>query len=223
MSLDHGTAALWLAVVAFGVWHGLNPAMGWPLAVANGLAARRDAAVFATAAPLALGHLMAMAVVLVPFALLAWLVEWSRALRFGAGLLVLVFGVYRLIDRRHPRLLARVPPTRLAWWSFLMATAHGAALMLVPIALGLCAPAGADAGHERLMAALAWSLATALGVALVHTAVMIGCGVTIAWLVYRWLGLRFIARSWFNLDAVWAASLMLSGGVGCAMALAAPR
>ena len=221
MSLDHGTAALWLAVVAFGVWHGLNPAMGWPLAVANGLAARRDAAVFATAAPLAFGHLLGMAVVLVPFALLAWVVEWSRGIRFGAGLLVLSFGVYRLVNRRHPRFLARVPPTRLAWWSFLMATAHGAGLMLVPITLGLCAPA--DAGHERLMAALASSVATALWVALLHTAVMIGCGVTIAWLVYRWLGLRFIARSWFNLDAVWAASLILSGGVGCALALAASR
>jgi hypothetical protein len=223
VSLDHGTAALWLAVIAFGVWHGLNPAMGWPLAVANGLAARRDAAVFATAAPLAFGHLMAMAVVLVPFALLAWVVEWSRGIRFGAGLLVLSFGVYRLVNRRHPRFLARVPPTRLAWWSFLMATAHGAGLMLVPITLGLCAPAGADAGHERLMAALASSVATALWVALVHTAVMIGCGVGIAWLVYRWLGLRFIARSWFNLDAVWAASLILSGGVGCALALAESR
>jgi len=221
VSLDHGTAALWLAVVAFGVWHGLNPAMGWPLAVANGLSARRDWAVFATAAPLAFGHLLAMAVVLVPFALLAWVVEWSRGIRFGAGLLVLAFGVYRLIDRRHPRFLARVPPTRLAWWSFLMATAHGAGLMLVPITLGLCAPA--DAGHERLMAALASSVATALWVALLHTAVMIGCGVMIAWLVYRWLGLRFIARSWFNLDAVWAASLIVSGGVGCALALAAPR
>jgi hypothetical protein len=162
-----------------------------------------------------------MAVVLVPFALLAWVVEWSRGIRFGAGLLVLSFGVYRLVNRRHPRFLARVPPTRLAWWSFLMATAHGAGLMLVPITLGLCAPA--DAGHERLMAALASSVATALSVALVHTAVMIGCGVTIAWLVYRWLGLRFIARSWFNLDAIWAASLILSGGVGCALALAASR
>ena len=223
MSPDHGTAALWLAVVAFGVWHGLNPAMGWPLAVANGLSARRDAAVFATAVPLAFGHLLAMAVVLVPFALLAWVAEWSRAIRFGAGLLVLAFGVYRLVDRRHPRFLARVPPTRLAWWSFLMATAHGAGLMLVPIVLGLCAPAGVEAGHDRVMAALGSSVATALWVALVHTAVMIGCGVAIAWLVYRWLGLRFIARSWFNLDAVWAASLIVSGGVGCALALAAPR
>jgi hypothetical protein len=93
--------------------------------------------------------------------------------------------------------------------------------MLVPITLGLCAPA--DAGHERLMAALASSVATALWVALVHTAVMIGCGLVIAWLVYRWLGLRFIARSWFNLEAMWAASLIVSGGVGCALAVAAPR
>jgi hypothetical protein len=222
VSPDHGTAALWLAVVAFGVWHGLNPAMGWPLAVANGLAARRDAAVFATALPLAFGHLLAMAVVLVPFAVLAWVVEWSRGIRLGAGLLVLGFGVYLLLRRRHPRFLARVPPARLALWSFLMATAHGAGLMLVPIALGLCTPAG-DAGHERLMATLGASVATALWVAVVHTAVMIGCGLVLAWLVYRWLGLRFITRSWFDLDAVWGASLVVSGGVGCALALGAAR
>jgi hypothetical protein len=212
-------AAAWLGVVGFGVYHGLNPAMGWPLAVANGLAARRDAAVFATVLPLGVGHLLAMAVVLVPFALLAWYVEWSRAIRIGAGLLVLGFGVLRLARPRHPRFLARVQPTRLAWWSFLMATAHGAGLMLVPIALGLCASQASDHHHV----AIGDGVATALLVALVHSAVMMACGLALAWVVYRWLGLRFVTRSWFNLEAAWAASLVLTGAIAVALAWTAPR
>jgi hypothetical protein len=211
--------AAWLGVVGFGIYHGLNPAMGWPLAVANGLAARRDAAVFATVLPLGVGHLMAMAVVLVPFALLAWYVEWSRAIRVAAGLLVIAFGVLRLVRPRHPRFLARVPPTRLAWWSFLMATAHGAGLMLVPIALGLCASQASD--HNHLAAGD--GIATALWVALVHSAVMMACGLALAWAVYRWLGLRFVTRSWFNLEAAWAASLVLTGAIAVVLAWTAPR
>ena len=210
---------LWLAVLGFGVYHGLNPAMGWPLAVANGLTERRSGAVFATALPLGVGHLLAMAVVLVPFALLSWYVEWSRAVRFGAGALVLVYGVYRLIERRHPRFLVRVRPSQLTWWSFLTATAHGAGLMLVPITLSLCAPAATGSAHAARMGLLSSSVATAVTVALLHTTAMIVSGVTIAWLVYRYLGLRFLKRHWFNLDAVWAASLVLTGGVSCALAL----
>jgi hypothetical protein len=161
-------------------------------------------------------------VVLMPFALLAWYVDWSRPIRIGAGALVLLFGVYRLTQRRHPRFLARVPPAQLTWWSFLMATAHGAGLMLVPITLSLCGPSNeATASHGALMAAMGDNLATALLVSLVHTAAMLVCGVTLAWLVYRWLGLRFITRSWFNLDAVWALSLIATGAVSCGLAVAA--
>lgn len=210
---------LWFAVLGFGVYHGLNPAMGWPLAVANGLGERRGGAVFATVLPLGAGHLLAMAIVLVPFALLSWYVEWNRAVRFGAGALVLLYGGYRLIKRRHPRFLTRVPPSQLTWWSFLTATAHGAGLMLVPITLSLCVPAASASAHAQ-MALLSSNVVTAVAVALLHTVAMIVSGVTIAWLVYRYLGLRFLKRGWFNLDAVWAASLVLTGGVSCAYALA---
>jgi hypothetical protein len=201
-------------VVGFGIYHGLNPGMGWPLAVANGLAARRDSAVFATVLPLGAGHLLAMAAVLLPFTLLAWYVEWSRAVRIGAGLLVLGFGLLRLLRPRHPRFLARVPPTRLAWWSFLMATAHGAGLMLVPIALGLCASEASQHGHVAIGA----SVGIALLMALVHTVVMIACGLALAWAVYRWLGLKFISRGWLNLETVWALSLVVTGVVAVGMA-----
>jgi hypothetical protein len=213
---------LWLAVVGLGIYHGLNPAMGWPLAVANGLAARRARAVFATVLPLGAGHLLAMAVVLLPFALLARLVEWQSVLRAGAAALVLAFGLYRLIVRRHPRALARIAPTRLAWWSFLMATAHGAALMLLPIMLSLCRTdsGAAMAGeHAALATLMASGGAIAVAVALLHTLAMVVSGLLMAWLVYRWVGLKFLRRSWLNLDALWAASLIVAGVAGLWMAL----
>lgn len=212
MSSDAATVGLWLAVLGLGAYHGLNPAMGWPLAVANGLAERRGRAVFATLLPLGAGHLAAMALALLPFALLSWYVEWSRPLRIAAGLLLALFGLGLLILRRHPRFLARVPPSRLAWWSFLVANAHGAGLMLLPISLGLCGTAGGG------MATLQASAGTALAVALVHTLAMMLTGLAIAWLVYRHLGLRFLKQGWFNLDAVWGASLVVTGGLSAALA-----
>lgn len=212
--MSEDTRALWLAVVAIGVYHGLNPAMGWPLAVARGLETKRGLAVFATLVPLGAGHFAAMAVVLVPFALLAWVVQWNGAIRIGAGVLVLLFGIYKLIERRHPRFLARVRPTQIAWWSFLMATAHGAGLMLLPIAIGLCGPSTAAAELMRS------GVATSIVVAVVHTLAMIGSGLLAAWLVYRYLGLKFLTRGWLNLDAVWGASLVVAGGASVALALA---
>ena len=215
-----GPAALWFTVVAFGIYHGLNPAMGWPLAVANGLSARRDAAVFATLGPLGAGHLLAMMVVVLPFALLSEFMKHGQAIRVGAGMLVLLFGIYRLVDRRHPRFLARIRPTQLAWWSFVMATAHGAGLMLVPVALGLCATVPADAaGDSALETLLRPNIATAIAVTIVHTLAMLVSGITIAWLVYRYLGLQFLRRAWLNLDLVWGTSLVVAGGVTSAMAL----
>jgi hypothetical protein len=218
------SAALWLTIVAIGLYHGLNPAMGWPIAVANGMTERRGSAVLSTVLPLGVGHFAAMAVVLVPFAWLNWYVAWNRPIRLGAGALVLLFGLYKLIERRHPRALARIPPTQLAWWSFLMATAHGAGLMLVPFMLRLCVTEPAEGGIEGVHAALMNTLArsdvsTAVSVAAVHTLAMMLAGLAMAWAVYRYLGLQFLRRAWFNLDLAWAASLVVAGGAGIAMAL----
>jgi hypothetical protein len=220
------TAALWLTIVALGLYHGVNPAMGWPLAVANGMSDRRASSLLATMLPLGGGHFAAMAIVLAPFALLGWYLEWSRAIRLGSGAAVLLFGLFRLIHRRHPRIMARIPPTRLALWSFLMATAHGAGLMLVPFMLGLCAApptgaaAGQAAGHAAVMAYLARAnLGTALLVATVHSLATILAGIVMALLVYRYLGLRFLRRVWLDLDRVWGASLVLAGAAGIAFAL----
>lgn len=220
------TLSLWAGVVAIGVYHGLNPAMGWPLAVANGLSERRGAAVFTTWVPLGAGHLLAMALVLVPFALLTWMVEWGREIRIGIGVLVLLFGASRLLPRRRHRWLGRIRPTQLALWSFLMATAHGAALMLLPILMGLCeTPAAAPAStfdHEAVMALMRASVGTAVTVSLVHTAAMIGSGLGVAWIVYRYLGLRALRAAWLDLDVVWALGLIASGAAAVATALAGP-
>jgi hypothetical protein len=163
---------------------------------------------------------MAVAIVLVPFAWLSWYVEWSRAIRIGAGMVVLLFGAFKLIDRRHPRLLARIPPTRLAWWSFLMATAHGAGLMLAPFMLGLCATPADETGHAAVMSYMARAnLGTAVLVAAVHTLVSILAGISMAWAVYRYLGLRFLRRAWLNLDVVWGTSLVLAGAAGIGLGI----
>ena len=220
----NATAAIWFTIIAVGVYHGLNPAMGWPLAVANGLTERRAGAVFTTLLPLGGGHFAAMAIVLVPFAWLSLYVQWSREIRLGAGALVLLFGIYKLVQRRHPQAMARIHPTQLAWWSFLMATAHGAGLMLVPFMLGLCAPsdsamAAPDSGHATVMNYIARSnVATAVAVAAVHTLAMMLAGLAVAWAVYRYLGLQFLRRAWFNLDRVWGASLVIAGAAGIALA-----
>jgi hypothetical protein len=98
--------------------------------------------------PMTVGHLLAMLVVILPFALLVAIVEWQRQIQIGASLLVIGFGTFRFLNRRHPRVLARIRPTQLGLWSFAVAIAHGAGLMLVPIYLGLCRTTDLDKAHE---------------------------------------------------------------------------
>jgi hypothetical protein len=209
-------AGLWLAVVASGLYHGVNPGMGWPLAVSAGLMERSSHALVAALWPLTVGHLLAMFVVILPFALLVALVEWQQKIQICASLLVIGFGIFRFINRRHPRMLARIRPTQLGLWSFAVAIAHGAGLMLVPIYLGLCR--GADS-HEAAGALINANLGMAVLVSVVHSVAMIAAGGFLAWLVYRYLGLKFVSRSWFNLDGTWAFSLVLVGALSLALNL----
>jgi hypothetical protein len=170
--------------------------------------------------PLSTGHLLAMLLVLLPFALLVTLVEWQRQIQVSASLLVIGFGIFRLVNRRHPRALARIRPTQLGLWSFAVAIAHGAGLMLVPIYLGLCRASDLDTRHEAAGALINANLGMAVLVSVVHTLAMIAAGGFSAWLVYRYLGLKFVSRSWFNLDATWAVSLILIGALSLAIILA---
>ena len=130
------------------------------------------------------------------------------------------FGIFRLVNRRHPRVLARIRPTQLGLWSFAVAIAHGAGLMLVPIYLGLCREASLGKGHEAAATLMNANLGMAVLVAFVHATAMIAAGGCSAWLVYRYLGLTFVSRSWFNLDTSWAVSLILVGVLALALGLA---
>jgi hypothetical protein len=217
---DWTPTGLWLAVVASGLYHGANPGMGWPLAVSAGLMERSSRALVAALGPLSVGHLLAMLLVLLPFGLLVALVEWQRQIQIGASLLVIGFGLFRLVNRRHPRALARIRPTQLGLWSFAVAIAHGAGLMLVPIYLGLCRAADLDKGHEAAGALINANLGMAVLVSVIHSVAMMTAGGISAWLVYRYLGLKFVSRSWFNLDATWAVSLILVGALSLAIILA---
>jgi len=180
---------------------------------------RRDLIV--SLGPLGAGHFLAMAGILAPFAAITALIAWQEDIRIGAGLMVIAAGVYLVINRRHPRFLARIKPAQLALWSFAVATAHGAGLMLLPIYLGICAAGEQDAGHQAAAALMRVNLGTAIAVSIVHATAMIVSGGIVAFVVYEWLGLRFISKSWFNLDVVWALSLILVGAIGVSNAASA--
>lgn len=210
--IDSATA-LWWAVVASGIYHGVNPGMGWPLAVSAALMDRSRGSLFKALLALAGGHLVAMAAILFPFTALLFLAQWQREIQIGAACLVIALGVYLLINRRHPRFLSRVPPSRLALWSFLAAMAHGAGLMLVPIYLGICRTIETDAGHAAAADLMSGNAGIAVVVAVVHSLAMTLSGGALAFGVYRWLGLQFLSKSWFNLDLVWAMSLILVGTI----------
>ncbi len=206
-----GSAGLWLTVIGVGLYHGVNPGMGWPLAVSAALMEDKPGAMVRALAALAVGHFASMVGILLPFAFMYALVDWQREIQIVAGCLVIGLGLYLLINRRHPRFLARVPPSRLALWSFLVALAHGAGLMLVPIYLGLCRLSELDAGHQAAASLMGLNAGLAVAVAVVHTAAMIIAGGCIAAAVYRWLGLKFLTKSWFDLDVLWALSLVIVG------------
>lgn len=206
--------ALWWAVIVSGLYHGLNPGMGWPLAVSAALMERKPGALVKALAALAFGHFLAMTAILLPFSLMTVLVMWEREIRLVAGLLVIGLGVYLLFNRKHPRFLARVKPSRLALWSFLAAMAHGAGLMLVPIFLGICKIGDLDAGHQAAASLMAGNVVTAFAVAVVHTLAMTIAGGLVAATIFFWLGLKFLSSTWFNLDVVWALSLILVGAFG---------
>lgn len=187
--------------------------MGWPLAVSAALMEGGRKPLLRALWPLALGHLAAMLVILVPFGLLTSLIDHEREIRMGAACLVIAAGLFLAVYRRHPRAIARIRPTQLALWSFAVATAHGAALMLLPIYLGICRSIDTDAGHAAASTLMAGNLTTAAAVAIVHATAMILAGGGIAMLVHAWLGLKFLKIGWFNLDLVWAASLVLVGAI----------
>jgi hypothetical protein len=219
MSEMASVTALWWAVIFSGFYHGINPGMGWPLAVSAALMERKHSALPRALVMLAGGHFLAMIVILLPFSLMVFLVQWSIEIRVAAGVLVIGMGIYFLINRRHPKFLARVHPARLVLWSFLAAMAHGAGLMLVPIFLGICGIDASETGHLAARELMGNTVMTAFAVAAVHTLAMTVAGGVFAVGIYVWFGLKFLSRTWFNLDLVWALSLVLVGAFGIYSAL----
>jgi len=178
---------------------------------------RRD--LFAALGPLAGGHLLAMMGILLPFVAMSALITWQQEIRIAVALILIAVGIWLFFNRRHPRFLARIKPTQLALWSFAVATAHGAGLMLVPIYLGLCRVEEIDGGHQAAATLIGGNLVVAILVSVVHAGAMIATGGMIAFAVLEWLGLKFLSKSWFNLDAIWALSLVLIGAISLTAAM----
>jgi hypothetical protein len=207
----------WWAIIGLGAFHGINPGMGWLFAVSNGMQAQRTAGVLLALPPIAAGHFLAMGVVLLPFAVFALYLGRLSEIEGAAALLLVIFGAYKLVYRRHPRFLNRIGPPHLVLWSFLMATAHGAGLMLVPVVLDLCsAPGAGHSAHQALREVAGHSVGLSLVAATVHTLAMVLTGGTVAWVVYRYLGLALLRRAWVNLDLVWGAVLVIVAGIALA-------
>ena len=218
----------WLTLAALGAFHGLNPAMGWLFAVALGLQERRLRAVTAALGPIALGHTLAIAVAVLTVGLLGTVLPQRLLLALG-GALLLTFAAYKVATRfRHPRWVGmRVGPRELVFWSFLMASAHGAGLMLVPILIGLrgdgISTAMAHSGHLGHMPfsspGASETLLPALAAVGIHSVAMLGVAAIVALVVYQKLGVEVLRRAWLNLDFIWIGALTLTGGLALGLSL----
>jgi len=209
----------WLVVFGLGLFHGINPAMGWLFAVALGLQEQKRAAVIRALVPIALGHALSIGIILAAVSLARISVP-HRTLKIAAAAILFAFGLYRLFRSRHPKWIGmRVGFGDLTLWSFVMASAHGAGLMLVP--LFLASPAMDDAHHVGLHDAMNHTFARGfanfstpalLTISVVlHTLGYLVMTGLIAMLVYEKLGVGILRRAWFNIDLIWMIALMITG------------
>ena len=205
--MDAGDLSPWLILIALGAFHGLNPAMGWLFAVALGLYRQTRKVVLVSLVPIALGHAASIAVVAYAAIALGQAID-PATFRIASGALLIAWGLYHLLygHRHRLRIGLRTGLTGLFAWSFVMATAHGAGAMLLPVLMPL-AEAG---GHAHHMPAAA-SLFTASLAVLVHSLAMLVTTGVVALSVYQWLGLDFLRRGWINLDLIWTAALIFMG------------
>ena len=201
----------WLTLVGLGAFHGVNPAMGWLFAVALGLYRQRRAVVLLSLLPIAFGHAFAVALVALAVVSLDRVID-PRTMSMGAGGALIGWALYHRMYRSSHRVRVgmRTGMVGLAAWSFLMASAHGAGLMLVPALLPLD-QAGATHSHSGGQVTPSGSLEIALAAVGVHTLAMLGVTGVVAIVVYDWLGVAFLRRSWVNLDLVWTIALVATG------------
>jgi hypothetical protein len=200
----------WAALLGLGAFHGINPGMGWLFAVALGLQERRRAAVLSALLPLGVGHALAVgAAIMLAVAVGAVMpLQW---LRWLVAAILIGFGISRLVRHRHPSWASmRVGMGGLTLWSFLMASAHGAGLMVVPLYLGMRIPAE-HAHHAAMMNSTPAKALLATGL---HAVGYLLVTAAVAFLVFEKLGVGMLRKAWFNLDLVWAIALIGTGVVG---------
>jgi hypothetical protein len=205
----------WLAVFGLGIFHGVNPAMGWLFAVALGLQEQKRAAVFGALPPMVLGHAFSIGIIIAVILMVRVSVP-HRPLKIAAAAILFAFGLYRLLRSRHPNWVGmRVGFADLTFWSFVMASAHGAGLMLVPFFLQ--SPTAETAHHHDGHEMHAWAFANfsapslLIAAVVVHTLGYLLTTALAAIVVYEKLGVAILRRAWFNIDFVWMLALMITG------------
>ena len=205
-----------MAVFGLGMFHGINPAMGWLFAVALGLQEQKRAAVLRALPPMVVGHALSVGIIIAAV-LVARITVPHRNLKIAAAAILFAFGLYRLLRSRHPNWVGmRVGFGDLTLWSFVMASAHGAGLMLVPFFLQSPAAAG-EAHHHDAHQMHAWAFANfsapslLIAAVVVHTLGYLVTTALVAIVVYEWVGVSILRRAWFNIDLIWMLALMITG------------
>lgn len=202
-ALDAGVVS-WGALLFLGAFHGINPGMGWLFAVALGMQENRQAAVWRAMLPLGVGHAAAIAVAILG-GMLAGAAIPSDVLRWPVAALLVAVGIRKLVRPRHPRWGGmRIGMGGLAIWSFLIGTAHGAGLMVLPFWLAIAHPDG----QMRTL-----SVASGLTATAVHAAGYLAVTAAVAWIVFAKLGVGLLKQAWINLDVIWAVALIVTGGL----------
>ena len=205
----------WLAVFGLGMFHGINPAMGWLFAVALGLQEQKRSAVLRALPPIALGHALSIGII-ITVVLLARVAVPPRTLKIAAAAILFTFGLFRLLRSRHPNWVGmRVGFGDLTLWSFVMASAHGAGLMLVPFFLP--SPSGEESHHHGAHQMHAWAFANfsapslLIAAVVIHTLGYLAITALVAIVVYENLGVAILRHAWFNIDLLWMLALMITG------------
>jgi hypothetical protein len=203
------STALWLMLL-LGAYHGINPGMGWLFAVALGMQEQKGSAVARSLLPIAFGHALAIASVVLTAAFLGTVLPLAT-IRYPIAAVLIGLGAYYLVWHHHPRWVRMQVGFRdLTVWSFLMASAHGAGLMVMPVLLAISTVEAAEktAGHNHPAAAIPLAGLLAAGLHTMGYLVVTGL---VAWVVYHKLGLALLRKAWVNLDLVWAAALVVTG------------
>ena len=201
------TLWLWLAIAGLGLFHGINPAMGWLFAVALGLNRRNERVVWLALLPIGLGHAIAVAVILFLVLAIGLVLEPGLLRPLAAAMLFAWAAWHALYGRRHKvRFGMQVGLGGLFLWSFLMANAHGAGLMLLPAVIPLCLAASPT--HALTLGS---SVAVGLAALSLHTAAMLATIGFVSIAVYKWIGVGFLRRGWINLDLLWTVALVICG------------